>query len=60
MTVAAYGLGIVVASSLAQRSADGSPTSSAGEAFYINISAGIVAVILITRFVHDPRIRLRG
>ena len=55
MSMAAYGLGIVVAPVLGPTLGGWlTDTFSWRYAFYINIPVGILAVILITRFVHDP------
>ena len=55
MAMAAYGLGIVVAPVLGPTLGGWlTDTFSWRYAFYINIPVGILAVILITRFVHDP------
>ena len=54
-SMAAYGLGIVVAPVLGPTLGGWlTDTWSWRYAFYINIPVGILAVILITRFVHDP------
>jgi len=53
--MAAYGLGIVVAPVLGPTLGGWlTDTWSWRYAFYINIPIGILAVIMITRFVHDP------
>jgi len=53
--MAAYGLGIVVAPVLGPTLGGWlTDTFSWRYAFYINIPVGILAVILISRFVHDP------
>ena len=55
MAMAAYGLGIVVAPVLGPTLGGWlTDTFSWRYAFYINIPVGILAVILITRFIHDP------
>jgi MFS transporter, DHA2 family, multidrug resistance protein len=55
MSMAAYGLGIVVAPVLGPTLGGWlTDTFSWRYAFYINIPVGILAVILISRFVHDP------
>jgi MFS transporter, DHA2 family, multidrug resistance protein len=55
MAMAAYGLGIVVAPVLGPTLGGWlTDTYSWRYAFYINIPVGILAVILISRFVHDP------
>jgi DHA2 family multidrug resistance protein len=55
MSMAAYGLGIVVAPVLGPTLGGWlTDTFSWRYAFYINIPVGILAFILITRFVHDP------
>jgi DHA2 family multidrug resistance protein len=55
MSMAAYGLGIVLAPVLGPTLGGWlTDTFSWRYAFYINIPFGILAVILITRFVHDP------
>jgi len=55
MAMAAYGLGIVVAPVLGPTLGGWlTDTFSWRYAFYINIPVGILAVILISRFVHDP------
>jgi DHA2 family multidrug resistance protein len=55
MSMAAYGLGIVVAPVLGPTLGGWlTDTFSWRYAFYINIPVGILAVLLITRFVHDP------
>ena len=55
MAMAAYGLGIVVAPVIGPTLGGWlTDTFSWRYAFYINIPVGILAVILITRFVHDP------
>jgi MFS transporter, DHA2 family, multidrug resistance protein len=55
MAMAAYGLGIVVAPVLGPTLGGWlTDTFSWRYAFYINIPVGILAVILIARFVHDP------
>jgi MFS transporter, DHA2 family, multidrug resistance protein len=54
-SMAAYGLGIVVAPVLGPTLGGWlTDTFSWRYAFYINIPVGILAVILISRFVHDP------
>jgi len=54
-SMAAYGLGIVVAPVLGPTLGGWlTDTWSWRYAFYINIPVGILAVIMITRFVHDP------
>ena len=53
--MAAYGLGIVVAPVLGPTLGGWlTDTYSWRYAFYINIPVGILAVIMISRFVHDP------
>jgi DHA2 family multidrug resistance protein len=53
--MAAYGLGIVVAPVLGPTLGGWlTDTYSWRYAFYINIPVGILAVIMITRFIHDP------
>ncbi len=53
--MAAYGLGIVVAPVLGPTLGGWlTDTFSWRYAFYINIPVGILAVVMITRFVHDP------
>jgi MFS transporter, DHA2 family, multidrug resistance protein len=53
--MAAYGLGIVVAPVLGPTLGGWlTDTWSWRYAFYINIPVGILAVIMISRFVHDP------
>jgi DHA2 family multidrug resistance protein len=53
--MAAYGLGIVVAPVLGPTLGGWlTDTFSWRYAFYINIPVGILAVIMISRFVHDP------
>jgi DHA2 family multidrug resistance protein len=53
--MAAYGLGIVVAPVLGPTLGGWlTDTWSWRYAFYINIPIGVLAVIMITRFVHDP------
>ncbi len=53
--MAAYGLGIVVAPVLGPTLGGWlTDTFSWRYAFYINIPVGILAVFMITRFVHDP------
>ena len=53
--MAAYGLGIVVAPVLGPTLGGWlTDTFSWRYAFYINIPVGILAVVLISRFVHDP------
>jgi len=55
MAMAAYGLGIVVAPVLGPTLGGWlTDTFSWRYAFYINIPVGILAVYMITRFVHDP------
>jgi DHA2 family multidrug resistance protein len=55
MAMAAYGLGIVVAPVLGPTLGGWlTDTFSWRYAFYINIPVGILAVLLISRFVHDP------
>jgi DHA2 family multidrug resistance protein len=55
MSMAAYGLGIVVAPVIGPTLGGWlTDTFSWRYAFYINIPVGILAFILITRFVHDP------
>jgi len=55
MAMAAYGLGIVVAPVMGPTLGGWlTDTFSWRYAFYINIPVGILAVILISRFVHDP------
>jgi len=55
MSMAAYGLGIVLAPVIGPTLGGWlTDTFSWRYAFYINIPVGILAVILITRFVHDP------
>jgi DHA2 family multidrug resistance protein len=55
MSMAAYGLGIVMAPVLGPTLGGWlTDTFSWRYAFYINIPFGILAFILITRFVHDP------
>jgi DHA2 family multidrug resistance protein len=55
MAMAAYGLGIVVAPVLGPTLGGWlTDTYSWRYAFYINIPVGILAVILIARFIHDP------
>lgn len=55
MAMAAYGLGIVVAPVLGPTLGGWlTDTWSWRYAFYINIPVGILAVIMIGRFVHDP------
>jgi len=55
MSMAAYGLGIVVAPVLGPTLGGWLTDSwSWRYAFYINIPVGILAVIMISRFVHDP------
>jgi DHA2 family multidrug resistance protein len=55
MSMAAYGLGIVLAPVLGPTLGGWlTDTFSWRYAFYINIPVGILAVILIGRFVHDP------
>jgi DHA2 family multidrug resistance protein len=55
MAMAAYGLGIVVAPVLGPTLGGWlTDTFSWRYAFYINIPVGILAVLLIARFVHDP------
>jgi DHA2 family multidrug resistance protein len=55
MSMAAYGLGIVVAPVIGPTLGGWlTDTWSWRYAFYINIPIGILAVIMISRFVHDP------
>ncbi len=55
MSMAAYGLGIVVAPVLGPTLGGWlTDTFSWRYAFYINIPVGILAVLMISRFVHDP------
>ena len=55
MAMAAYGLGIVVAPVMGPTLGGWlTDTFSWRYAFYINIPVGILAVFMITRFVHDP------
>ena len=55
MSMAAYGLGIVVAPVIGPTLGGWlTDTFSWRYAFYINIPVGILAVFLIARFVHDP------
>ena len=55
MSMAAYGLGIVLAPVLGPTLGGWlTDTFSWRYAFYINIPIGILAVFLISRFVHDP------
>jgi DHA2 family multidrug resistance protein len=55
MSMAAYGLGIVVAPVIGPTLGGWlTDTFSWRYAFYINIPVGILAVVMITRFVHDP------
>jgi len=55
MSMAAYGLGIVLAPVLGPTLGGWlTDTFSWRYAFYINIPVGILAVLLISRFVHDP------
>ncbi|HEY1256550.1 MAG TPA: DHA2 family efflux MFS transporter permease subunit [Terracidiphilus sp.] len=55
MSMAAYGLGIVLAPVLGPTLGGWlTDTFSWRYAFYINIPVGILAVVLISRFVHDP------
>jgi len=55
MSMAAYGLGIVLAPVIGPTLGGWlTDTFSWRYAFYINIPVGILAFILITRFVHDP------
>jgi len=55
MSMAAYGLGIVVAPVLGPTLGGWlTDTFSWRYAFYINIPVGIFAVFMISRFVHDP------
>jgi DHA2 family multidrug resistance protein len=55
MSMAAYGLGIVLAPVLGPTLGGWlTDTFSWRYAFYINIPIGILAVILISRFIHDP------
>ncbi|HVZ85141.1 MAG TPA: DHA2 family efflux MFS transporter permease subunit [Terracidiphilus sp.] len=55
MAMAAYGLGIVVAPVIGPTLGGWlTDTFSWRYAFYINIPVGILAVLLIARFVHDP------
>jgi DHA2 family multidrug resistance protein len=56
MSMAAYGLGIVMAPVIGPTLGGWlTDTFSWRYAFYINIPFGILAFILITRFVHDPQ-----
>jgi DHA2 family multidrug resistance protein len=55
MAMAAYGMGLVVAPVLGPTLGGWlTDTFSWRYAFYINIPVGILAVVMITRFVHDP------
>jgi MFS transporter, DHA2 family, multidrug resistance protein len=55
MAMAAYGLGIVVAPVLGPTLGGWlTDTYSWRYAFYINIPVGVLAVVLISRFIHDP------
>ncbi len=55
MAMAAYGLGIVLAPVLGPTLGGWlTDTFSWRYAFYINIPIGILAVIMVSRFVHDP------
>ncbi len=55
MAMAAYGLGIVVAPVLGPTLGGWlTDTFSWRYAFYINIPVGILAVMMISRFIHDP------
>ena len=55
MSMAAYGLGIVLAPVIGPTLGGWlTDTFSWRYAFYINIPVGILALILISRFVHDP------
>ena len=55
MSMAAYGLGIVVAPVIGPTLGGWlTDTFSWRYAFYINIPVGLLAVFMITRFVHDP------
>ena len=55
MSMAAYGLGIVMAPVIGPTLGGWlTDTFSWRYAFYINIPVGLLAVILISRFVHDP------
>jgi DHA2 family multidrug resistance protein len=55
MSMAAYGLGVVVAPVIGPTLGGWlTDTWSWRYAFYINIPIGILAVIMISRFVHDP------
>jgi DHA2 family multidrug resistance protein len=55
MSMAAYGLGIVLAPVIGPTLGGWlTDTWSWRYAFYINIPVGILAVIMISRFVHDP------
>jgi DHA2 family multidrug resistance protein len=55
MSMAAYGLGIVMAPVLGPTLGGWlTDTFSWRYAFYINIPVGILAVFMITRFIHDP------
>src|ERR1035437_2931595 len=55
MSMAAYGLGIVVAPVLGPTLGGWlTDTFSWRYAFYINIPVGILALYMVTRFVHDP------
>ena len=55
MSMAAYGLGIVVAPVIGPTLGGWlTDTFSWRYAFYINIPVGILAVVMISRFVHDP------
>ena len=55
MSMAAYGLGIVVAPVIGPTLGGWlTDTFSWRYAFYINIPVGILAFVMVTRFVHDP------
>jgi DHA2 family multidrug resistance protein len=55
MSMAAFGLGVVVAPVLGPTLGGWlTDTFSWRYAFYINIPVGILAVIMISRFIHDP------
>jgi MFS transporter, DHA2 family, multidrug resistance protein len=55
MSMAAYGLGIVLAPVIGPTLGGWlTDTFSWRYAFYINIPVGLLAVVLISRFVHDP------
>ncbi len=55
MSMAAYGLGIVVAPVIGPTLGGWlTDTFSWRYAFYINIPVGLLAVLMISRFVHDP------